>query len=237
MLTGCTPGFGPKAENGITFYCPGAGNLDAGDLGIRKGLEAAGYRGQVASVLWTVLFNPALDQRLGNARLGALGLARSIEDYCDKYPGRPVSVIGLSAGTGVAIWALEDLKEGYAVENVVLLGSSLWHRYDVTKALRRVNGKIYNYYSPDDPILAGPMKIAGTIDGVFGDDGAGSVGLMVPDGAAGRVINIRWQPEFRQYGYYGGHTDATRAPFVQTFISRHIIQSDEQHGKTLARLP
>ncbi|MBU0618182.1 MAG: hypothetical protein KKI02_10730, partial [Planctomycetes bacterium] len=82
---GCAPMFGPRAQNGITFYCPGAGNFDFGDMGIRQGLEAAGYQGQVASVLWTVSFNPAIDQRLGNARLGAVRLARTIEHYINKY--------------------------------------------------------------------------------------------------------------------------------------------------------
>jgi hypothetical protein len=238
IVGGCAPVFGPKAENGITFYAPGAGNVDFGDLGIRRGLKAAGYQGQVASVLWTVSFNPAVDQRLGNARLGGLGLARSIESYTDKYPGRAVNLVGLSAGTGVVIWALEDLEDRYSVENVVLLGSSLWHRYDVSKALRHVRGKIYNYYSPNDQILAGPMKVFGTIDGVFGEDGAGAVGLHPPRGAE-RVVNIRWAPEFSRYGYHGGHMDATSARFVEAYISAHIISTGSEFaetGKTLARL-
>jgi pimeloyl-ACP methyl ester carboxylesterase len=237
ILGGCGPQFGPKAENGITFYAPGAGNFDLGDLGIREGLDEAGYQGQVASVLWTVSFNPAIDQRLGNARLGGVKLARWIEDYADQYPGRPINLIGLSAGTGVAIWALEDLKEGYSVENVVLLGSSLWYRYDISKALRHVNGKIYNYYSSQDIILAGPMKVFGTIDGVFGEDGAGAVGLHPPHDAD-RVVNIRWEPAFKRYGNYGNHTDGTRAPFVKAYIAKHIISQPTehaQHDETLAR--
>jgi pimeloyl-ACP methyl ester carboxylesterase len=224
VLVGCTPAFGPKAEHGITFYCPGAGNIDFGDAGIRDGLERAGYRGQVATVMWTVLFNPAIDQTLRiNARAGSSALARRIEEYSEKYPGREVSVIGLSAGTGVAIWALEDLKGGCQVNNVVLLGSSLWHRYDVSKALPHVKGKIYNYYSPNDAVLAGPMKIFGTIDGVFAEDGAGAVGLHSPRGQD-RIVNIRWRPEYRRYGYYGGHMDSTSPGFVQAYLSKHIME-------------
>ena len=229
---GCAPTFGPQAQNGITFYCPGAGNFDFGDVGIRQGLEAAGYQGQVASVMWTVSFNPAIDQRLGNARLGAVRLARAIEKYINKYPVQEVNVIGLSAGTGVAVWALEDLKPKYRVDNVVLLSSSLWYRYDVSKAMSRVKGQFVNYYSPRDPVLAGPMKIFGTIDGRFGEDGAGAVGFRTPG-----VKNIRWQPEFAQYGYYGGHTDSTSAGFVKSYLSKHIIHGIAAHaapGETLA---
>ncbi|MEJ2722358.1 MAG: alpha/beta hydrolase [bacterium] len=239
VSAGCTTPFGPKAEYGITFYCPGAGNMDFGEIGIRHGLDAAGYQGQVATVLWTSLLGPGVDQRLWNARLGALRLRESIEEYEKKYPGRPVNVIGLSAGTGVAIWALEDLKPGYNVENVVLLGSSLWHRYDVGKALTHISGKIYNYYSPKDPWLTVAMKVFGTIDGVFGEDGAGAVGLDSPHGAD-RIVNIRWKPEFERYGNYGNHTDGTRAPFVQAYIAPHIISEGTARvprGEVLAIRP
>jgi len=222
LLAGCGPSFGPKAVHGIVFYAPGAGNVDFGDQGIRRGLEQAGYPGQVASVMWTVSFVAPIDQRLGNARLGGLRLARHIEQYIDEYPDGEVNLIGLSAGTGVVIWALENLKPGYYVNNVVLLSSSLYYQYDITKALPRVRGRIYNYYSSEDAVLTVLMKPIGTIDGVPFADGAGAVGLQPPKGAD-RVTNIAWRPEFRQYGYYGGHTDVTSPDFVRVSIARHVM--------------
>lgn len=226
LLPGCGGiAYSAKAANGIVFYAPGAGNVDFGDAGIRAGLAQAGFTGEVAAYGWTISFNPAIDQTLRfNARLRARGLARIIEDYIDRYPGRPVTLVGLSAGTGISIWALEDLREGYQVDNVVLLASSLWYRYDVSKALRRVRGKIYNYFSPNDAILAGPMKVFGSIDGVFGEDGAGAVGLQSPRGRE-RIVNVRWRPEFEALGYFGGHTDATSPAFVRSVLSRHILTS------------
>ncbi len=224
---GCGPTFGPEAHHGITFYCPGAGNIDFGDAGVREGLRRAGYKGQIASVVWTVSLNPAIDQTLRfNARLGAARLASYIERYYqefppEKYPDTEVNVIGLSAGTGVAIWALEDLDRKYQVNNVVLLSSSLYHEYDVSRALQRVKGKIYNYYSSQDPILAGPMKIFGTIDGVFFQDGAGAVGLHSPRGRE-RIVNVSWRPEYNKYGYYGGHIDVTSPEFGAVSIAPHI---------------
>ncbi|MFO0839476.1 MAG: hypothetical protein U1D55_13250 [Phycisphaerae bacterium] len=225
LLTGCQATFGPNAVNGITFYCPGAGNLDFGDAGVREGLREAGYRGEVASFLWTVAFNPAIDQALRiNARLAGTTLSSTIRQYVDRYPGKPVNLVGLSAGTGIALWALEDLPPGYQVDNVVLLSGSIYYRRDISKALPHIKGKIYNYYSSNDIILAGPMKIFGTIDGVFGEDGAGAVGLSPPSGKD-RVVNISWRPEFASYGYVGGHVDSTRAPFIRQFVSKHILET------------
>ncbi len=223
LAGGCAPAFGPRARYGITFYCPGVGNFDRGDAGIREGLERAGYRGQIARFNWSYSFNPALDQTLRPiARLGAARLAATIQDYLDRYPGREVNLIGLSAGSGVAIFALERLKPGYKVNNVVLIASSLYHRYDISKALPRIRGKIYCFYSPQDAVLSGPMKVFGTIDGVLFADGAGAVGLQPPRGAD-RVVNIRWRPEFERYGYYGGHIDGTSPAFVRHYIARHIV--------------
>jgi hypothetical protein len=124
------------------------------------------------------------------------------------------------------------------VDNVILLGSSLSHRYDVSKALRHVKGRIYNYYSSSDAVLAGPMKLFGTIDGVFGVDGAGAVGLHSPRGQD-RIVNIRWRSEYAGYGYYGGHTDATSPRFVQAYLSKHVMagQAAARPGEMLASQP
>ena len=231
---GCAPGFTEKAKNGITFFCPGAGNIDFGDIGVREGLKRAGYTGQVATLIWTVSLNPAFDQAFRlNAHLGAERLARVIEEYVDKYPNGTVNVIGLSAGTGVAIWALEDLRAGCQVDNVVLLASSLSHDYDVGKALRHVKGSIFNYWSTEDFVLTVLMKGFGTIDGKLGD-GAGAVGLHPPS-AGGRIVNVQWRPEFRQYGYVGGHTDATSPRFVEAYIAAHI--SDAHSAGRLEKTP
>jgi len=222
FTVGCNSSFGPKAKYGITFYCPGAGNVDLGDAGLREGFEAAGYRGEVASLMWTMSFNPAIDQVVRfNAHLGAMRLAGIIQDYLDRYPGHEVNVVGLSAGTGVAIWALEHMNAGYKVQNVVLLGSSLSSTYDVSPALKHVQGTIYCYYSANDAVLAGPMKVFGTIDAQFMTDGAGAVGLKP---SRDRVVNIAWKREYAQYGYYGGHTDGTSPEFVRKYLAPYVME-------------
>ena len=239
-LVGCVEPFGEQARHGITFYCPGVANVDMGDQGLRAGLEKAGYKGQVARVTWSLTFNPAIDQTVRLiAEQGGKRLAGYIQEYMDKYPGREVNVVGLSAGTGVAVWALEALKPKYQVNNVVLISSSLWNQYDVSRALKNVRGRIYNYFSPTDAVLAGPMKVFGTIDGVFFEDAAGAVGLRIPPGAEHKIDNVEWRAEFEHYGYYGGHGDGTSAAFVEAEIAPHLVTSAavSQRHAALARQP
>ncbi len=237
-LSGCGPSFGPNARNGIVFYCPGIGNFDGGHDRIREGLEQAGFKGEVATFYWTLAPGPLapIDQVVRiNPRLRAGILARHIEEYIDKFPGRPVNLVGLSAGTGVAMWALEDLKPGYRVDNVVLLSSSLSSGFDARKALRNVAGKVYVYYSPNDAVLLVPMRVSGTIDGVYTEDAAGVVGLRAR-GHGGKIVNIAWRPEFESLGYYGGHLDSTSPRFVQQEIAPRILNSTDVTAVVESRL-
>lgn len=233
LACGCAPTFSDRARLGWTVYCPGAGNTDFGENGIRQGLEAAGYRGEVAAYMWTVSFNIAIDQTVRiNARIRAEQLARLIEQYTDWYrenrgendpPEPTIYLVGLSAGSGIAIWACENLREGYTVDSVVLLSSSLSYDYDVTSALKHIREKIYCYCSDRDAVLAGPMQIVGTIDGKIATPGVGQVGLQSKTHSA-RIVNIRWRDEFTKFGYFGGHTDSTSPEFVQAYVANNLLR-------------
>ena len=178
-----------RADYGKTYYIDGAGNWGFGTTSVAKALKEAGYPGSVEAYLWTTSFNPAIDQvNRPAARLRAAALSDKIRRYLKTYPDNDVNIIALSAGTGVAIWAVEALPPGMKVNNLVLLGSSLSSTYDTTRAFEHIKGRIYVYYSPADPILSGPVRILGTIDGSF-DEPAGLVGLHGP-----RLSAVRTAP-------------------------------------------
>lgn len=230
VCSGCARHFSEKAAGGITFFCPGVGNTDFAYPSVRRGLEHAGYEGEINAFIWTLTFLP-LDQALGPiAKLRAADLAGIIDDYIEQYPDGRVNLIGLSAGSGIAIWAAELLDDGHMVDNVVLLSSSLSHDYDVSKALRHIRGKIYVYYSKDDGVLGAPMKIVGTIDGKRFTDAAGTVGLTSTR-HAGRIVNIPWTREYMRYGYAGGHLDSTSEAFVAAVVAPPIIASPPRTGR------
>lgn len=226
LAVGCVD---PREKFGHTWYIDGAGNWGFGVADVPIGLEQAGYKGLVTNHHWSLTFNPVLDQSLRFiARGSGSVLAGGISDYLKQNPGADANIIALSAGTGVAIWAVEDLKPPYRVNNVILVGSSLSSNYDVRKALSNMKGSIYVYYCANDPVLQGPVRLLGTIDGKF-DDSAGLVGLRGP-GASDRVRNVGWNQRYESLGWTGGHADCTNARFIRAEISKHIVQSQRVAG-------
>ena len=123
----------------------------------------------------------------------------------------------------MAVWACEALTPPAKVHNVILLSSSLSSRYNMHKAMRDIDGKVFVYASPHDEILDGPMRALGTIDGTF-DEPAGVAGFRTPADLRDRIVNIRWSAKYERYGWTGSHTDCTSEPFVRIVLSQHIIE-------------
>lgn len=212
----------PFAErSGKVYYLDGAGNLGGG-RGVPDGLRDAGYLGDIQVFTWTTTHSPLLDQlAAGAARSRGPEFAGVIADYLSRHPDNEVDVIALSAGTGVAVWGVESLPEGVRIRNLVLLGSSLTAGYDMRDALGNMTGAIYNYHAPDDLVLR-IVPAVGSIDGVRGEAAAGSVGLAVPPGAEGRIVNIRRTEELSRRGWRS-HVGAATRSFVREVVSRHVV--------------
>lgn len=224
-LAGCED---PREPFGKTWYIDGAGNWGFGVAECINGMDAAGYRGRVDNFRWSVTAMPALDQILrfvaqdGGKRLGGV-----VSNYMDKYPDTETNIIALSAGTGVGMWAIESVRPPHKVNNYVMLGSSISSKYDATKALKNMKGRIVVYYSSTDAVLNGPVRTLGTIDGTF-DDAAGLVGLHGRGYASGRVFNIAWAPKFERLGWVGGHTDSTSYDMMRLEISKYIVPAEDR---------
>lgn len=210
---------------GRTYYIDGAGNWGYGVAEITEGLHAVGYKGAVINFTWSPTLNPALDQTVGRpiARLKGMDLAKEINRYLAKYPKNEVNIICLSAGTGVGIWACENLQSPAKVRNLVMLGASISSDYDARRALEHISGHIYVYHSHGDMVLQGPVRSLGTIDGKLGVDPAGVVGLRPRGLRTEKIVNIPWAPRYERYGWTGAHTDATSEPFVRAYLSKHVL--------------
>ena len=222
-------------RNGVTFYVGGAGPIGhVGSFDIPLGLQDAGYDGYVKVFPWQGLTHAGDQINLSKNREKASELAHEIRTFARDYPGRKINVIALSAGTGIATFALEYLPERLQVQNVIFLGCSLSSNYDFTRALRRVRGGLYCVYSPSDIILKDIVWYTGTVDRSNSSDGiAGLEGFHRPATGSSdaprqyaKVHNVAYRPEFAGVGYRGGHTDSTARGFVSTYLAGIILGTE-----------
>ncbi|MCK6485868.1 MAG: hypothetical protein HUU22_17010 [Phycisphaerae bacterium] len=221
-------------KKGVTYYVGGAGPIgNIGFLSVPRGMKEAGYAGYVEIFDWQSV-TAAIDQvALERNRNKAVDLSVKIRRQVRFHPDVPVNIVALSAGTGIAAFALEMLPEDVKINNVVFLASSLSSRYDLTRALRRVRGAAYAFHSPDDPVLRTLVPLTGTVDRRGAEAGvAGLEGFRLPRGGAPdmreqyeKLHNVPYRREFNRYGYSGGHTDCTRREFVARYIAPLLMRS------------
>jgi len=222
----------PTERDDVVFYCDGAGGggplTNWGDS-VRQGLLDDGYEGEFRHFRWQTGLGALADQTssLQYKRRRAGELAGAIRDHWRRFPGGSVHLIGLSAGSAIVVFALEELPDRYRVDHVFLLGSSLSADYDLSRALRRVRGEMYVFTSRHDRVLSVLVPLAGTADRRrVGRRVIGRYGVLMPPDADeetqdlySRVVHVEWDDARAGLGDPGTHTGATRPQFVRNFIA------------------
>jgi pimeloyl-ACP methyl ester carboxylesterase len=231
IMTGCShaqPDRAARVNRGYVYYLDGAGGgsfFMNWSRGVRRGLLDAGYNGAAEVFRWQTGWGILSDQGSSDEykRGKAAELARRIQLYNREHPGAPVTIIGLSAGTVVAVLALEQLPVTCPVNNVVLLGCPIGANYSLTRGLHQVRNRMYVFTSQNDAVLAFLVWASGTA--------AGLSGFQVPPGADAetrvqyaKITYVPWRPEFESTGNFGGHTDTVREAFVQEYIAPLVMQ-------------
>jgi len=219
-------------SKGIVYYVGGAGPLgNVGFLSVPLGLEDGGFEGYTELVPWQGI-TTAMDQiDLSGNRAKGIELGEQIRRASYRYYHTPISIIALSAGTGIATFALESLPEDVRVKNVVYLGCSMSSRYDLTRAMKRVDGRLYNIYSSSDNILAHVVPLTGTVDRSDSSNGiAGLYGFGLPWSRGEdmltqyrKVHNIPYQSYFVEAGYDGGHMSSVEREFIARYVTPLIL--------------
>jgi hypothetical protein len=235
LLTGCagaSPDRAQRMQRGYVYYLDGAGGGGVTNWsgGVRQGLHSAGYDGAGEMFSWETGLGVLADQTASNdyKRGKARQLAQKMAEYRRQYPQTPITTIGLSAGTVLAVFTLEELPASVMVENVFLLSGSLSATYDLTRALRHVRGAVYVTTSQKDVVLGGLLPLAGTAD--RGADTTATIGVegpYVPRGGSteaqqlysSKLRVVPWRPEFARYGDAGGHTDTVAAAFIERYLA------------------
>lgn len=231
-----------RLTHGCIFYFDGAGGgttkANYAD-GVLKGMLEAGYRGGGERVAWETGKGLMKDQTASVAykRSKASAGAASIQSYQTKHRGTPVGLLGFSAGTAEAIFALESLPESAPADHVVLLGTSISRDYDMTEALKRVKHKLYIFTSTHDQMIGTMMKFSGTADRKFNDPGAGIKGFVLPAGAsaatrqlyAKKIVTIPYSDDFRKDGNKGHHFDNVKKEFIRDHVAP-LLMGKPVHG-------
>lgn len=226
-----------RLKRGCVFYFDGAGGGTKESnyaAGVVEGMLEAGYSGAGELVSWETGRGLMADQKASVAykRAKAKEAADQILRYQARYPGAPVGLLGFSAGTAEAIFALEWLPESAAVDHVVLLGASISHDYDLTEALRRVRHKLHIFTSTHDRMLSQAMPLSGTADRKFHDPGAGIKGFVLPAGAsaatrrlyAEKIVTIPYSDDFRRDQNKGHHFDNVKKEFIRDQVAPVLMQ-------------
>ena len=221
-----------RIHHGYIYYLDGAGGGTAKEnyaQGVQQGFLAAGYRGAGEMITWETGKGLMADQdaSVKYKRSMAKEAAAKITQRAQANPGVPLNMLGFSAGTAEAVFALESLPETVQVDTVVLLGTSISRDYDLTKALKRVSGHIYIYTSTHDRMLGFLMPFSGTADRKFNDPGAGITGFVLPAGAtsatrklyAQKIVTIPWTAQLEKDGDYGKHFDNVRMEFIRDHVA------------------
>ena len=113
----------------------------------------------------------------------AAKIADLIAAHAAADPDSPIYITAHSGGCGVAAWAMAKLPPDVKVQTVLFMAPAVSPTFDLTAALRHVNGKIFVFSSPlDTVVLYTGTKLFGTMDGVR-TEAAGFCGFIMPRGA------------------------------------------------------
>lgn len=235
VLSGCNSTRGLKTssrlERGYVVVLPGVEGKSHLTTSVACGLADGGVPSAVEVYDWTVglpWVTPVLNLRAASHnRNEARKVAHKIVDYQNRFPGRPVHLIGHSGGGGVAVWVLEALPPGHEITCAILLAPAISPEYNLAPALRRTRMGLYNFYSHYDVgFLNVGTTVAGTIDGRHGR-AAGAVGFSMPWGLSSedrqlyssRLHQQRYTSKMAESGHLGNHFGWANRRFVAEWLA------------------
>jgi pimeloyl-ACP methyl ester carboxylesterase len=219
-----------RAQRGYTIILPGIEGTSWFNISIARGLVDAGHEAAIEIYDWTthcrLMFAyhlMALERNREQARL----IAEKIVAYQDRFPDRPVCLVGHSGGAALAVLVLEALPEDRRVTQTVLLACALSPDYDLSTALRRSTRGITSFRSGGDLLYLGMGTLAlGTIDRQHVVS-AGTVGFRTPSHLTperqewyeSRLHEVPYRLEMLRSFNLAGHFGPVNRRFVAEWVA------------------
>ncbi len=230
----------PTPTEHLVFLIPGIEGRAQTLAPVREALRDAGVHADVRTFNWTRPFG-ALDNLMnyGANRERALRIARELETFALEHPCATIDVVGYSGGAGLAVFSLEELPESVRVRNVLLVQGALSPFYDLTGALRHVDGRLVNFHSPRDwLILSAGTNVFGTMDGerltAAGRYGFDLHAAGVPEELHDRVQQVEWTPAMRESGHRGNHASISGYRWNRDYVAPLLHAEESTAVETLA---
>jgi pimeloyl-ACP methyl ester carboxylesterase len=217
-----------KTQTAWLLHLPGIGGRMAIDSMLTNGLRDGHVNAQIEIYDWTGEDRgmAALTQSKRHRDQSKI-VADMILKHVREHPQQPITLTSHSAGTGIAVWALEQLPDDVKVDDLVLIASALSPQYDLSKALRHVRNKAYAFNSDLDVLVLGAgTKMFGTVDRVYGD-AAGRVGFTMPSGADEvqykQLEQYPYDADWMRFRNNGEHIGPMMRPFASNVIARVLL--------------
>jgi pimeloyl-ACP methyl ester carboxylesterase len=212
------------------LHLNGIGGFRFIDKYMLRGLQDGGLEGEVRAYDWTGT-DVGLSALLAKERhkVQSAKVAELLTAAAREQPGRRITVTVHSGGAGIIVWALEQLPDDVNVDSVVMLAAALSPGYDLSPALRHVNGKVYSFYSPyDSAVLGFGTRAFGTIDGMK-TDAAGKVGFKKPEHPAdpdqySKLVQLPYDSAWIKMGNIGDHIGWMSRPFARQVIAPALLE-------------
>jgi alpha-beta hydrolase superfamily lysophospholipase len=219
--------FAAETDKPLLLHIPGVGgHLIVDDL-LTQGLRQGGLDATVQVYDWTG-DRPGLPALMNYQRNQeeAAAIAQVIVQARRANPQRHIIMTCHSGGAGLAVWALEKLPDDVHVDSLLMIAPALSPEYDLTRALRSVNGSIYVFTSELDPVLGMGTRTFGTIDRVKSDS-AGRVGFTRPEGADpkqyDKLATFTYDSAWLSLGNAGDHIGAMSRPFARKVLAPLLL--------------
>lgn len=228
-----------RRDHGYTLVLTGIEGAHPGHACFVAGLKSGGVTSEIEVVDWTTGV-PALMlvhlRGAGRHQRQAAGIAEKIARYQDKYPGRPVNIIGHSGGGGMTLLTVESLPDHRLVDSIILLAAAVSPDFDLRPVLPKVKRGIWNYTSlvGDAPLLVAGTTAFGTIDGCHMPS-AGACGFRFPvdathsdrDMYASKLFERPYRLQMAFNGNFSDHFGGLNPLFAKNELAPLVSGPDE----------